>query len=559
VASWLIVAVGCTEVGLKPISHSKVTIAGQFCTEGSDELVLPTKVLFAVDVTSSMGDAQGDNVWGNDPNDLREAAVRKVITEYCGNEYFSFDIVRFAEDNLGGSVGAVRPEDVTGGFVKCEEQDDIVTRFGGPLAKIKVANGWTPYTSTLQEIRRVIADDIDKMSAAEANLTSYAVIFFSDGEPCHTAQNPDGTWRIFGEDFDIILEQVEEVVALGSEVADVVVHTAFLQDEPNDICNNTWSPSIPDPEALLRTMADKGRGKFRNFKVADDIDFLELVETAVQRTYDLSFLAASNRHARLQITDDVLLLAQDSDADGLTDSREEENGTDPTRPDTDHDGCRDGLEVLRGHWPLTDIADMPPGKVDPCGDQYFSGEYIDSDHDGLYDREELLVALTDRWVADGDADGLTDGLEVMRGSKAHLNDMQIVFDLDEDGEPDIREVRANTLPNHREERYDANARDDYAYRYSKTYTGLGDNGRRCYDVKVENITLVETRDAFTVDEQPVLGSVNIIDLFFVQWLEGVTDPPSNVRAGSVSIAVPADRSQAPVVIGIPNGQLRLLR
>ncbi len=94
----------------------------------------------------------------------------------------------------------------------------------------------------------------------------------------------------------------------------------------------------------------------------------------------------------------VLVIATDSDADGLTDEDESIIGTDPNSPDTDGDGVLDGTEVAAG--------------TDPQND--------DSDGDGLFDSTEVALGLDPR-VDDMDSDGFSDGLEVVANTNPRLD------------------------------------------------------------------------------------------------------------------------------------------
>ncbi|MFN2222622.1 MAG: hypothetical protein ACK2UH_08730, partial [Candidatus Promineifilaceae bacterium] len=85
---------------------------------------------------------------------------------------------------------------------------------------------------------------------------------------------------------------------------------------------------------------------------------------------------------------------QDTDGDGLVNSREIELGTDPNNPDTDADTLSDGDEVLT--W-----------TTDPLNS--------DTDGDGLLDGDEVRRG-TDPLNADSDGDQLDDGDEVRRGT-----------------------------------------------------------------------------------------------------------------------------------------------
>lgn len=92
--------------------------------------------------------------------------------------------------------------------------------------------------------------------------------------------------------------------------------------------------------------------------------------------------------------------SDDPDADGLNNTAEQANGTDPNVADTDGDGVNDGEEIADGTDPTdgTDRSDMN-----------------DDDGDGLTNAEEA-AAGTDPSDADSDDDGYSDGEEVEAGA-----------------------------------------------------------------------------------------------------------------------------------------------
>ena len=159
----------------------------------------------------------------------------------------------------------------------------------------------------------------------------------------------------------------------------------------------------------------------------------------------------------------------DEDGDGLQDSDEIANGTDPSNPDTDGDGLNDGDEVnTHGTDPTnndTDGDQIPDDleinqfgtnatNPDTDDDGLLDWQELDptngtnplnpdSDGDGLNDSAEVITYLTDPKAMDTDGDSLEDGEEVFV-----TNTNPASSDTDGDGLPDGAEVgQYNTDPN----------------------------------------------------------------------------------------------------------------
>jgi outer membrane protein OmpA-like peptidoglycan-associated protein len=179
----------------------------------------------------------------------------------------------------------------------------------------------------------------------------------------------------------------------------------------------------------------------------------------------------------------------DKDSDGITNAEERQLGTDPTKPDTDGDGLRDGEEIRAYRTDpltkdsdgddLTDYDEVFSYKTNPLlrdsdSDGLSDGDEIlkfstnplkaDTDDDGLNDGEEVLNYHTNPLKSDSDGDSLSDGDEVIKyrtdplkidtdgdgltdaDERLKYRTNPLFADTDEGGVPDGREVAAGTNP-----------------------------------------------------------------------------------------------------------------
>ncbi|MCF7675968.1 MAG: hypothetical protein K9M97_11530, partial [Akkermansiaceae bacterium] len=166
----------------------------------------------------------------------------------------------------------------------------------------------------------------------------------------------------------------------------------------------------------------------------------------------LSVLMDANKIVNATFAPDT----NDDDRDGLTNYQEiVEYGTNPTLPDTDGDGTKDGAD----DFPLDPAETLDTDRdgtgdnadTDDDGDGYSDEDEInihhtnpkraDSDGDGLSDPAELETHHTDPNLADTDNDGLRDGEEF---TTYHTN--PLVSDTDLDGFLDGYEVLTGKSP-----------------------------------------------------------------------------------------------------------------
>lgn len=165
----------------------------------------------------------------------------------------------------------------------------------------------------------------------------------------------------------------------------------------------------------------------------------------------------------------------DSDGDGLADVDEVARGLDPTNPDTDQDGLMDGIEVRMGLDPRPGHVDLIPG-CNPA---------LDDDGDRLNTCEERVLG-TDPCMGDTDGDGLPDLVEALTSTNPLVP--EDLLDSDRDGVSNINEALAHTDPLSADTAFQT----ERGYGYSVTEATPTDDGRACYAVRAENITLVPT-------------------------------------------------------------------
>lgn len=204
----------------------------------------------------------------------------------------------------------------------------------------------------------------------------------------------------------------------------------------------------------------------------------------------------------------------DSDGDGLADEDEDARGTDPVRADSDSDGLQDGLEVRVGLDPL---ALSPVSGCNPV---------LDADGDRLFDCEERVLG-TDACMGDTDGDALPDLVEALGATNPLV--AEDLADADGDGAPDADEAQAHSDPLSA----DAAFRRERGYAYTVVPADPTPDGRACYAVRAENVTLAATREGLDpLLGTPVPAGTNALYLYFQV---GRDDDPRGAGIGGLLI------------------------
>ncbi len=499
--------VTCTDASLEklpdpplPIPDNKLTVMGNVCTQPTESLEFPFRVIFLVDCSESME--------VNDPPDPsgetgRERAVRETVENLFADEAdIKVSIVRFSSESQ--PLTAVMNDDGQFESYFTDDLDFVLTK----IPVLGETDRTTNYIAALAEAYAEIRHELMHSDQEALALSTYQVIMITDGIPDvegdEAAENSS----------ENIMESVEAIMELGRifHIGTIAVNTALI---------SSGNPQVDNAASdLLQDMAQEGDGTFRAFDSGGDLNFLFVNLTALERVFTLKTLVVQNINAVVR-GDKVF---PDSDGDGIEDRVELLIGIDPASPDSDGDGCRDGLEYRyrnSGMDPidpgdcecllpdycydedengLCDCGDEPEGSccedndgdglcdcIDADGDGICDPEnYTDSDGDGLFDCEERYTG-TNRRGPDTDGDGLVDFLEFKPGTSPDMND--VGDDYDWDSVTNGEEVRTGTDPHHKSE----TGRHDLAFVYKIWESSMID-GSTCYDFEVSNISLTEVLD-----------------------------------------------------------------
>lgn len=237
----------------------------------------------------------------------------------------------------------------------------------------------------------------------------------------------------------------------------ITAHNGFPPDTTQDFLIDTREWVYLTSEPFHGTVA--GAGKFlpnaiTTLAATPDPGYLFTGWTGDATGTDnpLSVIMDADKTITATFTPDT----SDDDDDGLTNFQEiVETGTDPTKPDTDGDGAKDGADAFP-HDPVETLDTDRDGTgdnadTDDDGDGYSDEDEItihhtnpkraDSDGDGLSDPAEIETHSTNPNVADTDNDGLRDGEEF---TTYHTD--PLVGDSDGDGFLDGYEVLTGKLP-----------------------------------------------------------------------------------------------------------------
>lgn len=498
----------------KPGETIRYRIGDVFCTNPSKELTVPFKLLIIMDYSGSMDQS--------DPNGLRIQAVQQLVNRYSGDRSVYFGFLRFG--------GTVFPLDGLGQEFT-NDPNRIASALQALAANNTVPDGATNYQESLEWAWEAIDEDMRKEDQIPG--TRYGIIFVTDGRP----NVPEG-----GNEDQALQANVPKV---HDRITGCYGYKSFQPLNTMIEWLNTYFINVggPDPQAseLLRRMAEGtgtqacdfdnwGHGLYTEVQNAGDLDFQLDLPTLRKVFVNRSGFAFIHHHLKAAYKDGEMVMARDSDGDGIPDFEEsmapsaaDLHASSMFSADTDGDGISDLVEYSLGMAsndpaPLT-IYDRPPvdatlaqdgmlvqlGKILPSD--------LDTDGDGLTDAEEDFIG-TDHLVVDTDRDGLSDYVELRFGLNPN-DPTDAALDGDGDGFDSKAEIEMGMDPHHREpawfrEAYAYNVHRGQEFQVEDPVAGGSPRVRSCYNFNVSNILF----------RRPLLangteGNYNVFELSFI--------------------------------------------
>jgi len=504
--SWVCVALlGCTNAGVYAAGEGgpngpAAAFEGTVCIPLATGDDFPVKVLFAVEA----GDGISASVKG---------AIQGGLSAFVGAQAggttvnFSYEMVAFHTVATG----------IQGAFI---QPNDPNTPFSTVMAKLNAYQEVGPVSlrAPLELAESLLSGDMQTGCRGTVGRTRYIVVLI------YTDQDVSCVNPSFNLGIDTrctaLLPDVEacgacELERVAAELKSIgeTYGAGQLTIQPIYVTGTPVVDGGTDPAAFEgQAIAQAGSTQFiQTDTFAKDVTTaIATINTAsLQSAYVLKRFIAFDRNTLARKGETLV----DTDGDGLSDDEEIALGTDPNKYDTDGDGLGDGVEVKMGLDPLT------PNVLTGCN------PFSDADGDRLNDCEEKVLG-TNPCMGDTDGDGLPDMVEFLSGTNPLVP--EDLRDSDRDGILNADEVIGHT---------DANAVDtafaaQSAYRYTINPAPSTVDGRACYAITAENITLGQTLPRPNPPFAPFPAGTNDIYLYFQV---GLPNQPHGVGIGSLDV------------------------
>ena len=492
----LVSTLGCTDAGVYALQGGgipgpdRTAFYGTVCVPLAAGSAFPVKVVFAMEggATTVSGAISSSTL----------AAIQQVAQLQPSSTTYAFLVYHVtAQGFVGGFSDAVTLQGALAQYPTFQETGPVDIASAIELADSYISGDMqTACRATVNRTRYVVI----LLEASVDTSCLYPSIYAGISSVCLALPNPSDCAACQLQKETGQLTALQQKYSAGS----VVVQPIYITDIPD---------GSPDPNIDLKNIinpaiaASGGTQPLEATSATIGTRLAQIDLSSLQSNLALKRFFAFNRKA---LSRDGAQLV-DSDGDGLSDDYEKMIGTDPLNPDTDGDGLGDGVEVKMGLDPLT------PNVITSCNPN------LDTDQDKLNDCEERVLG-TDSCVADTDGDGLPDFIEFM--SQTNPLVPEALQDDDRDGTTNADEVMRHSDPESADQAYQANR----GYQYQITSAQPTADGRLCYTVRVDNVSLVRTLARPNKPLTPIPAGNNEIYLYLQA---GRPDDPNGVGISSI--------------------------
>jgi Bacterial TSP3 repeat len=489
-------AFGCTDAGVYALQGGGVpgpdrtAFEGTVCVPLAQGTAFPVKVVFAMEggtttVTQAISSAT-------------IAAIQQVVQLQPTSTSFTFLAYHVtAQGFVGGFSDATTLQGALSQYPTFQESGPVSIGSAIELANSYLSGDMqTACRATVNRTRYVVI----LLEASVDTSCLYPDIYAGIDSACLALPNASQCAACQ------LQEETGQLAALQQQYSagDVVVQPIYITDIPA----GSMDPNIDLPNIINPAIAGSGGTQPLVATSATIGTVLSQINlSSLQRDLALKRFFAFNRNAMARDGQQLV----DSDGDGLSDDQERAIGTDPLNPDTDGDGLGDGLEVKMGLDPLT------ANVITSCNPN------LDTDQDKLNDCEERVLG-TEECVADTDGDGLPDFIEFM--SQTNPLVAEALQDDDRDGTSNADEVMGHSDPESSDQAYQA----DRGYQYQITSAQATPDGRACYTIRVDNVSLVRTLARPNQPLTPIPAGNNEIYLYLQS---GRPNDPNGVGISSI--------------------------
>lgn len=221
----LLAAAGCTDrtlygtVGQEPRIPDKVTLTGVLCTDNPATRAFPVKILFIVDSSGPMREAA--------PFAEHVLAMEQTVSQFLPIANVSVGVIRYAtnaESLIQEQVGRVNS-----GFTRDDAQID------GALAGLRNGAGARDLSSALSLASSIVTGDVAQSELGPLSRTKYVLVHITSGSPSPPVPDtrceglfdeppPICELAFFERQVRLLRDQV-----LGAGAAELAFHTVFIE------------------------------------------------------------------------------------------------------------------------------------------------------------------------------------------------------------------------------------------------------------------------------------------------------------------------------------------